>query len=119
MVKISFKRGQIIFKSGDVAEGLYIVASGNVGLYFPGNDSANEPNIILDQTDIFGEMGVIDDQLRMATARAHSDIDLIHVSRKDFDRKLDETDVIVRGVMAVLSERLRQLQMSKNKSSSK
>ena len=116
MKKISFNRGQVIFKSGDVAEGLYIVATGKVGLYFPGNNTANKPNIILDQTDIFGEMGVIDDQLRMATARAHSDIDVIYVSRKDFDQKLDETDVIVRGVMAVLSDRLRQLQKSKNKS---
>jgi CRP-like cAMP-binding protein len=61
-------------------------------------------------------MGVIDDQLRMATARAHTDVELIHVSRRDFDQKLDQTDVIVRGVMAVLSDRLRQLQQTKNKS---
>lgn len=116
MQKISFNRGQVIFKSGDEAEGLYIVANGNVGLYFPGNDTANKPNITLDKTDIFGEMGVIDDQLRMATARAHTDVELIHVSRRDFDLKLDQTDVIVRGVMAVLSDRLRQLQQTKNKS---
>jgi CRP-like cAMP-binding protein len=52
----------------------------------------------------------------MATARAHTDVELIHVSRRDFDQKLDQTDVIVRGVMAVLSDRLRQLQQTKNKS---
>lgn len=116
MEKISFKKGQIIFKSGDAAEGLYIVANGNVGLYFPGNTTANQPNITLNATDIFGEMGVIDDQLRMATARAHTDVNLISVSRKDFEVKLDEADVIIRGVMAVLSDRLRQLQQTKNKS---
>ncbi|CAI8450169.1 MAG: Uncharacterised protein [SAR116 cluster bacterium MED-G04] len=55
-------------------------------------------------------MGVIDDQLRMATARAMSDVVVVYFSRKDFETKLDETDVIVRGVLAVLSDRLRQIQ---------
>ena len=71
---------------------------------------SNTPDIILNKTEIFGEMGVIDDQLRMATARAMSDVVVVYFSRKDFETKLDETDVIVRGVLAVLSDRLRQIQ---------
>ena len=61
------------------------------------------------ETQIFGEMGVIDSQLRTASAKALIDVNLIFVS-KDFDKKIAEGDIVVRGVIAVLSDRLRQLQ---------
>jgi len=32
------------------------------------------------------------------------------VSQKEFEKKLDEGDIVVRGVMAILSSRLRELQ---------
>ena len=35
---------------------------------------------------------------------------VIFVSQKEFEKKLDDGDLIVRGVMAILSERLRDLQ---------
>ena len=89
---------------------MFIGAEGEVGLFSPNNETNNTPDIILNKTEIFGEMGVIDDQLRMATARAMSDVVVVYFSRKDFETKLDETDVIVRGVLAVLSDRLRQIQ---------
>ena len=62
------------------------------------------------ETEIIDEMGVIDSELRTATARAYSEVDVIHVTKEDFEKKLAETDIIIRGVVAVLSDRLRQLQ---------
>ena len=41
---------------------------------------------------------------------AHTDVNLLFVSKEDFDKKIAEGDIIVRGVIAVLSDRLRQLQ---------
>ena len=46
----------------------------------------------------------------MATAKALSECVVIFVSQKEFEKKLDEGDMIVRGVMAILSSRLRDLQ---------
>ena len=46
----------------------------------------------------------------MATARALTDSVVIFVSQKEFEKKLDESDMIIRGVMAILSSRLRELQ---------
>ena len=37
MKKIEMKPGKTIFKAGDPADGLYIVGSGEVGIYFPTN----------------------------------------------------------------------------------
>jgi CRP-like cAMP-binding protein len=46
----------------------------------------------------------------MATAKALTDGVVIFVSRKEFEKKLDDSDMIVRGVLAILSDRLRDLQ---------
>jgi len=35
---------------------------------------------------------------------------IIFVSTKEFEKKLEDSDMIVRGVMAILSERLRDIQ---------
>jgi CRP/FNR family cyclic AMP-dependent transcriptional regulator len=108
--KINFKTGQTIFKAGDKADGLYIIGVGKVGVYFPSNASHNEPDIVLEKTQILGEMGVIDTAARMATARAIDDVTLIFVSRSEFEQKLDDTDPVIRGVLAILSARLRDVQ---------
>ena len=52
----------------------------------------------------------IDTAPRMATAKALTECVVIFVSQKEFEKKLDEGDMIVRGVMAILSSRLRDLQ---------
>ena len=108
-----YDHGQTIFEVGETADGLFIISSGEVGIYFPGNRSASKPDIILKETQIFGEMGVIDSQLRMATVRAHTDVELLFISKKEFDIKLSEADIVIGGVIAILSDRLRQLQKNK------
>ena len=110
MQKIEMKPGKTIFKAGDAADGLYIVGSGNIGIFFPTNKTMAEPDIILKPNAIIGEMGVIDTAPRMATAKALTDGVVIFVSRKEFEKKLDDSDMIVRGVLAILSDRLRDLQ---------
>jgi CRP/FNR family cyclic AMP-dependent transcriptional regulator len=110
MKKVTFSSGQTIFKAGDAADGLYIVGSGRIGVFFPSNSTHNEPDIILEKTQILGEMGVIDTASRMATARAIEDCTLVFVSRSEFDKKLEDTDPVVRGVLAILSSRLRDVQ---------
>ena len=110
MQKIEMKPGKTIFKVGEPADGLYIVGSGSVAIFFPTKKEMAKPDIILKPNEILGEMGVIDTAPRMATARALTDSVVIFVSQKEFEKKLDESDMIIRGVMAILSSRLRELQ---------
>ena len=110
MEKINFAPGKTIFKKGDKADGLYIVGNGIVGIFFPTNHELIEPDIKLGPTEIFGEMGVIDTAPRMATAKALEETTVIYCSEKNFEERLAESDVVIRGVMAILSDRLRELQ---------
>ena len=82
MKKIEMKPGKTIFKAGEPADGLYIVGSGEVGIYFPTNKEMAEPDIILKANEILGEMGVIDTAPRMATAKALTDC-IVNISNSD------------------------------------
>ena len=57
------KAGAVIFQEGDKADGLFIIKSGLVGIRL-GNRSLAE----LNANSIFGEMALIDDAPRSATA---------------------------------------------------
>lgn len=112
MKKEAFRQHQTIFKAGDQAGKVYLLALGSVGIFLPDNDS-KEPNFLILENEIFGEMGVIDDELRMADARAMEDSELVSLTKDEFEKIVSESNIFVRAILAVLSERLRQAQKPK------
>jgi CRP/FNR family cyclic AMP-dependent transcriptional regulator len=75
----SFKAGDIIFREGDNALDLFVIKSGQVRIQI-GNRTVAE----LAPDTIFGEMALIDDEPRSATAIAATDVELVPVSEKQF-----------------------------------
>ena len=57
--------------------------------------------------DIFGEMALIDNQPRSATAVAVTDVELVPVSEKQFLFLVGQTPYFALKVMRVLAQRLR------------
>jgi CRP-like cAMP-binding protein len=84
---------------------------GSVGIFLPNNETKT-PDFVIGANEIFGEMGVIDDELRMADARCMEECDIISVTKDEFNAYLDESNIFVRGVVGILSERLRNMQKS-------
>jgi CRP/FNR family cyclic AMP-dependent transcriptional regulator len=98
----SAKAGEIIFKEGDEAEQLFVIKSGQVGIQL-GNRRLAE----LSANSIFGEMALIDDAPRSATAVAITDVELVPVSEKQFLFLVSQTPFFALKVMRVLAARLR------------
>ena len=65
------------------------------------------------ENELFGEMGVVSEQSRMANAATVTDCDLLFVSRDEFEKMLDDSHIVVKGILRILSERLRTAQMPK------
>lgn len=64
----------------------------------------------LDRGEIIGEMSLIDNAPRMASARALSDLEMSIISRKSLQKRLDrleESDRVLRRLIAVLVSRIR------------
>ena len=97
----SFKAGGVIFREGDEARELFVIKSGQVRIQI-GNRTVTE----LGADSIFGEMALIDNEPRSATAVAVTDVELVAVSEKQFLFLVSQTPYFALKVMRVLAQRL-------------
>jgi CRP/FNR family cyclic AMP-dependent transcriptional regulator len=97
-----FKAGSVIFREGDAARELFVVKSGQVRIQI-GNRTITE----LGPDSIFGEMALIDNEPRSASAVAVTDVELVAVSEKQFLFLVGQTPYFALKVMRVLAQRLR------------
>ena len=98
----SAKAGEIIFKEGDEADQLFVIKSGQIEIQL-GNRTLAE----LSANSIFGEMALIDDAPRSATAVAKTDAELVPISEKQFLFLVSQTPFFALKVMRVLARRLK------------
>jgi CRP-like cAMP-binding protein len=99
-----FKAGEIIFKEGQRGDFMYVVVDGVVEIVVGGRVVET-----VRQGGLLGEMGLVDDAPRSATAIAYSDCKLIPVTRSRFMFLLQETPSFAGQVMKVMVRRLRQV----------
>ena len=94
--------GEVIFNAGDTGAEMYGVVEGAVEL-------RTDQGVIakLGPDDVFGEMAIVDDSPRMATAVANSETTLAVIDRRQFLFLVHETPMFALQVMAAMAERLR------------
>ena len=95
--------GQAIFAKGDAGDSLYLIVSGEVRIH-DGDYTIN----LLGETEVFGEMALLDPEPRMASATAASDALLLRLDQEPFFELMDTRSEVARGIIRVLSARLRQ-----------
>ena len=100
----AFTCGQTLFQKGEPGDVLYIVVEGQVEIRV-----GEQILEIIDPGGIFGEMALLDDQPRMATAIAHSDCLLTAVSRTHFLTLVQRNPRFALQVMRVMADRLRRV----------
>ncbi len=107
--KVMFAPGAIICREGEVGDCAYIVESGSVEI---SNTRSGRPVVManLGPGEIFGEMALIDDHLRSATATATDFTEVVVLGRNYIRGKLSEADPLLSFLLRVVLERFRQAQ---------
>ncbi len=105
---VSHLMGEIIFSEGDIGTEMYIVQSGTVELL---KSIGGETRVLstLEKGDFFGEMSVLEDVPRTASARAKTDVELVRINGATFDAMLKSNTEIAVRMMRKLSRRLREV----------
>ena len=104
-----FKKGDVIFNQGDAADSMYDVVSGKVGIYVEYGTDAENMLTELEPGKYFGEMGVIENMPRSATAVAIEDCSLTMVKAEDVGSFFEKNPDKSVEIMKHLSSRLRAL----------
>jgi CRP-like cAMP-binding protein len=64
---------------------------------------------VLHETDFFGEMAIIDREVRSATVRALGDAQVLTVDKKSFLRRVHEDPSLAFRILQQMSHRIREL----------
>jgi len=100
--------GDQIFKEGDEGRLAYVVEEGEVEIFIIIDDHEQVLGTV-GKDGIFGEMALIDNQPRMANARATKSTTIICVTRQMFDEKLNQADPFIRGLLKILADNNRDI----------
>jgi CRP/FNR family cyclic AMP-dependent transcriptional regulator len=104
-----FGSGQIIFHLGDPAGLLYIITNGKIKISHASSDGQEAVLAILGNGDFFGELALLDDSPRSATAEAIEPTETLTLHRDDFLSFLDNNPLFARHVLNILAFRIRHL----------
>jgi CRP/FNR family cyclic AMP-dependent transcriptional regulator len=103
----SYARGSLILCAGDPTDSLYVLISGRIKVFMSDLDGREVILSILEPSEFFGEMGLIDDSPRSANVVALEPCELICISKPDFKRCLADHFEMAMTVMRGLVKRLR------------
>jgi two-component system, LuxR family, sensor kinase FixL len=103
------KDGDLLFKEGDNATTCYIVKSGAVEILKRDKITGKDVRLaVRGQGEFFGEMSLLEDSPRFASARSSGQSTVIEIEREQFTRLIGKYPALAMKVMEVLSSRLRQ-----------
>jgi len=110
--RVTFQKGTTIFREGELGNRAYILQLGAVEFF----KRVDGDSILVGSVgpgSILGEMALIDNQPRMASAVAAKHSVCIIVSEVIFQKKMAALDPFLAGVLRVLVENIRSIQDAK------
>jgi len=105
----TYKKSDVIFSENSLGREMYIVYSGKVGLYSKGESEHSKLLVAIESGEFFGEMALVDDSPRSATAIAdEDDTQLLVLDKSKFIYLLRHQPDFALVVMSKLCQRLRE-----------
>jgi len=104
-----FNNGQVIFHHGDPGGLLYIISKGKVKITHSTPEGQEALLAILGVGDFFGELALLDDAPRSATAEALEPTETLTLHRTDFRRFIDSNPDFAMHVLQSMARNIRRL----------
>ncbi len=100
--QVSFPAGHVLFTEDEKGDVAYVVIEGEVDMTYKGHllETVSSGGLI-------GEMALIDDQTRSATATAKTETKAVKIDKSRFTFMVQETPMFALEVMKVMADRLR------------
>jgi CRP-like cAMP-binding protein len=102
-----YQTGEVIFKEGDIGNEMYIIQVGKVKISKQIKD-VEKVLTILGPGDFFGEMAIIDKDVRSATATVLENSKILALTTEVFELHMQTNPKIVKKILKNLTMRLRE-----------
>jgi CRP-like cAMP-binding protein len=107
----SFDNGSYIFRQFESGQEAFIIKSGSVQIIKATNKEGNTEEMVLSTLQagaVFGEIALIDNKPRMASAKAISEnVTLYVLSQTQFSSMLDTTNPFIKKLLGILTDLVR------------
>ena len=103
--RLTYDAGQVLFNAGDAADAAYVVIDGTVEISVP---TPSGPILIntMTKNEILGEIAIVGDVPRTATAKAVSKLETLKISKELFVKIIRENPDAAIELIRILAARL-------------
>lgn len=102
-----YRKGQLVFKEGDLGDALYLVEGGLVRLFRTHLGGQERFLSLLSPGEVFGEMSLLDEAPRSASAEIVEEGELLVLFREEYQSLLRRLPRLGHNLALLLAERLR------------
>lgn len=103
-----YQDGEPIVRQGEVGDCMYVIQEGQVEVVVEEGDKEVRLTV-LDTGELFGEMAIVEREVRMATVRALGQVRVLTIDQKNFLRRIHEDPSLAWRVVQTMSHRIREL----------
>lgn len=107
----TYKKSSVILSEEGTGSALFVIAEGKVKISRSSNDDKEVILAILNESDFFGEMSLLDGMSRSATVTAVEDSKLFIIQRAEFLELLSKYPEVSVALLTELTKRLRSASM--------
>lgn len=100
--EVSFKAGEVFMLEGEIGDGFYVILEGTVRI-----DRGDRTIRSLTAGGFLGEIALVEQRPRTATATAVSDVSALELKHHEFERLLDTMPAVRSRVTAAIARRER------------
>ncbi len=103
-----YPKDGVIFFENDVGEALFMIVTGRVKVTILSDDGREIILAMLSDNDFFGEMSLLDNEPRSATAIALQETEMVVLHQREFLSIVEKRPRVLINLLSVLSSRLRK-----------
>jgi len=103
-----FPKDTVVFFENEEGDSFFMILDGRIKVTILGDDGREVILSMLGAGDFFGEMALLDNEPRSATAIAVEETELLSLNRTDFQSVLTDNRSITTALIKVLTARLRR-----------
>jgi CRP-like cAMP-binding protein len=104
----TYQDGETIVAQGEVGDRMFVIQSGRVRVSHT-NDRRSVILAELKEGDFFGEMALIDREVRSATVQAIGEVRLLSIDKKNFLRRVHEDPSLAYQILERMTKKIRSL----------